>query len=111
MIGRAAYQSPYALAEADRLIFGEAAEPKSREQVIADFLPYVERQLAEGVPLKSITRHMLGLFNGLPGARAWRRHPAEPAHRPEAGPAVLGAAPAPRPQTPATRRAARPPPP
>src|SRR3546814_891213 len=70
MIGRAAYQSPYALAEADRLIFGEAAEPKSREQVIADFLPYVERQLAEGVPLKSITRHMLGLFNGLPGARA-----------------------------------------
>src|SRR3546814_4079722 len=47
LIGRAAYQSPYALAEADRLIFGEAAEPKSLEQVIADFLPYVQPQLAE----------------------------------------------------------------
>jgi tRNA-dihydrouridine synthase A len=92
MIGRAAYQTPYVLAEADRLVFGEPAAPKSREQVVADFLPYVERQLAEGVPLKSITRHMLGLFNGLPGARAWRRHLAEEAHRPGAGPAVIEAA-------------------
>src|SRR3546814_20737453 len=88
MIGRAAYQSPYALAEADRLIFGEAAEPKSREQVIADFLPYVERQLAEGVPLKSITKHLLGLFNGLPGALPWRPPPPHPAPRPQARPAV-----------------------
>jgi tRNA-dihydrouridine synthase A len=92
MIGRAAYQTPYVLAEADRLVFGEPAAPKSREQVVADFLPYVERQLAEGVPLKSITRHMLGLFNGLPGARAWRRHLAEEAHRPGAGPEVVEAA-------------------
>ena len=89
MIGRAAYQSPYVLAEADRLIFGEAAAPKSREDIVADFLPYVERQLARGVPLKSITRHMLGLFNGLPGARAWRRHLAEEAHKPGAGPEVI----------------------
>lgn len=92
MIGRAAYQSPYILAEADRRLFGEAAAPKSREQVVADFLPYVERQLTQGVPLKSITRHMLGLFNGLPGARAWRRHLAEQAHRPGAGPEVIEAA-------------------
>jgi tRNA-dihydrouridine synthase A len=92
MIGRAAYQTPYVLAEADRLVFGEPAAPKSREQVVADFLPYVERQLAKGVPLKSITRHMLGLFNGLPGARAWRRHLAEEAHRLGAGPEVVLAA-------------------
>jgi len=52
----------------------------------------VERQLSQGVPLKSITRHMLGLFNGLPGARAWRRHLAEQAHRPGAGPEVIEAA-------------------
>jgi tRNA-dihydrouridine synthase A len=92
MIGRAAYQTPYILAEADRRIFGEAGPPKSREEVVADFLPYVERRLSEGVPLKSITRHMLGLFNGLPGARAWRRHLAEEAHRPGAGPEVIEAA-------------------
>ncbi len=89
MIGRAAYQTPYVLAEADRLIFGESAAAKSREEIVADFLPYVERQLAVGVPLKSMTRHMLGLFNGLPGARAWRRCLAEEAHKPGAGPEVI----------------------
>jgi tRNA-dihydrouridine synthase A len=92
MIGRAAYQTPYILAEADARIFGEAAPVKTREEVVADFLPYVERRLGEGVPLKSITRHMLGLFNGLPGARAWRRHLAEEAYRPGAGPEVIAAA-------------------
>ena len=89
MIGRAAYQTPYILAEADRMIFGETAAPKSREEIVTDFLPYVERQLTKGVPLKSITRHMLGLFNGLPGARAWRRCLAEEAHKPGAGPEVI----------------------
>lgn len=89
MIGRAAYQTPYVLAEADRLIFGEDAPAKSREQIVADFLPYIERQLSGGVPLKSITRHMLGLFNGLSGARAWRRCLSEEAHKPGAGPAVI----------------------
>ena len=89
MIGRAAYQSPYILAEADRRFFGAAAAPRSREEIVADFLPYVDRQLSGGVPLKSITRHMLGLFNGLAGARAWRRYLSEQAHRPGAGPEVI----------------------
>ncbi|WP_193369703.1 tRNA dihydrouridine(20/20a) synthase DusA [Pelagibius marinus] len=89
MIGRAAYQSPYILAEADSRFFGAAAAPRSREEIVTDFLPYVERQLSDGVPLKSITRHMLGLFNGLPGARAWRRCLAEEAHKPGAGPEVI----------------------
>jgi len=92
MIGRAAYQTPYVLAEADVRIFGETTPVKSREEIVAAFLPYVERRLSEGVPLKSMTRHMLGLFNGLPGARAWRRHLAEEAHRPGAGPEVIEAA-------------------
>ncbi len=92
MVGRAAYQSPYILAEADRRFFGAAAASRSREEIVADFLPYVERQLSGGVPLKSITRHMLGLFNGLPGARAWRRYLSEQAHRPGAGPEVIEAA-------------------
>ncbi len=92
MIGRAAYQSPYILAEADRRFFGEAGEPLSREEIVEAYLPYVEARLSEGVPLKSMTRHMLGLFNGLPGARAWRRHLSEAAHQPDAGPEVLLAA-------------------
>ncbi|MEO3431206.1 tRNA dihydrouridine(20/20a) synthase DusA [Pelagibius sp. CAU 1746] len=89
MIGRAAYQSPYTLAQADSRFFAEDSPPRSREEIVTDFLPYVERQLVKGVPLKSITRHMLGLFNGLPGARAWRRCLAEQAHRPGAGPEVI----------------------
>jgi tRNA-dihydrouridine synthase A len=96
MIGRAAYRDPWMLAEADRRIFGGefggGAAPESREAVALAMLPYIEARLAEGTPLKSITRHMLGLFNGLPGARAWRRHLSEEAHKPGAGPEVVEAA-------------------
>lgn len=81
MIGRAAYQEPYILAEADRRFFGASAPAPSRRQVLEAFLPYVERELAEGTPLAHMTRHILGLYNGLPGARAFRRHLAENAHR------------------------------
>jgi len=73
MLGRAAYQNPYILAEADRRFFAACEAPPSRQEVARAFIPYAEMRLAEGVPLKSMTRHILGLFNGLPGARAWRR--------------------------------------
>jgi len=73
MLGRAAYQNPYILAEADRRFFAVGEAPPSRQEVARAFIPYAEMRLAEGVPLKSMTRHILGLFNGLPGARAWRR--------------------------------------
>ena len=89
MIGRAAYQTPYVLAEADRRVFGESRAAPSRAEVVRAFLPYVRAQRAAGVPLKSMTRHILGLFNGLPGARAWRRHLSTAAHRPGAGPEVI----------------------
>ena len=89
MIGRAAYQTPYMLAGAGRRIFGDDAPPPGREAVVRRLLPYAERQVARGVPVKSITRHILGLFNGLPGARLWRRHLSEAAHRPGAGPEVI----------------------
>ena len=81
MLGRAAYQSPYILAEADRRFFAACEEPPSRQEVARAFILYAEMRLAEGVPLKSMTRHILGLFNGLPGARAWRRTLSEQAHR------------------------------
>ena len=89
MIGRAAYQNPYLLAEADARFFGEAAPAPSREAVARQMVPYIRDQMAKGVPVKSVTRHILGLFNGLPGARHWRRHLSEAAHRPGAGPDVV----------------------
>jgi tRNA-dihydrouridine synthase A len=92
MIGRAAYRSPYLLAEVDRRFFGSSQPPPSRHEVARRLLPYLERQLTRGIALKSMTRHILGLFQGQPGARAWRRHLSENAHRPSAGPEVLEAA-------------------
>ena len=89
MVGRAAYQNPYILAEVDRAFFNEAAQMPTREEVVERFLPYVERQLGRGVPLNAMTRHILGLFNGVAGGRAWRRHLSENAHRRDAGIEVI----------------------
>lgn len=81
MIGREAYQNPYFLAEIDRRYYGVEDDTPERREVIDQMLPYVAREMAAGVPLNSITRHMLGLFQGRPGARAWRRHLSENAHK------------------------------
>lgn len=89
MIGRAAYRDPWMLRDADARFFDGGAGPQSRHAVIDGLLPYVEAQRAAGVPLRHMTRHMIGLFNGLPGARAWRRHLSENACRKDAGPEVL----------------------
>ncbi|MGF7161125.1 tRNA-dihydrouridine synthase A [Rhodoligotrophos appendicifer] len=89
MMGRAAYQTPYVLADVDRRIFGDPTPAPSRGRVVERMLPYIDRQLAQGVPLNAITRHMLGLYNGLPGAHAWRRHLSENAHREGAGVKVV----------------------
>jgi tRNA-dihydrouridine synthase A len=92
MIGRAAHENPYLLAEVDRRFFGSNKPPPSRHQVIGALLPYVEAQLRQGTPLHGMTRHVLGLFQGIPGARAWRRYLSEHAHRRGAGVGVLAAA-------------------
>lgn len=89
MMGRAAYETPYVLAEADSLIFGDPTPTPSREEVIARYLPYVADQVARGTPLHSMTRHILGLFHGEPGARAWRRFISENAPLPGAGVSVI----------------------
>lgn len=104
MLGRAAYETPYELAAADALFFAGAQAP-SRGEVLEAYLPYVAAQLARGVPLKSMTRHMHGLFAGMPGARAWRRVLSEEAHKHAAGLEVLEAAAA---HVPAEVLAARP---
>jgi len=92
MLGRAAYQSPYVLSEVDGRLFGDASPPPTREAVVDAMRPYIAERLAAGTPLAAITRHMLGLFQGRPGARAWRRHLSENAHRDGAGLEVVDAA-------------------
>ena len=89
MIGREAYQNPWILADADRLLFDDPRPPPTRREVIEGFLPYVSRRLDEGVPLNAMTRHILGLFHGQPGARAWRRSMSENVHRPGHGAELL----------------------
>jgi tRNA-dihydrouridine synthase A len=92
MIGRAVYENPYLLAEADRRFFGVETPPLDRHAVVEAMLPYIEVARGRGAPLGAITRHMLGLFQGLPGARAWRRHLSENAPRAGSGPEVVVAA-------------------
>ena len=89
MIGREAYHNPYLLVEADTLFYADDHPIPSRHAVVEQFIPYAEQQLALGVPLNSMTRHLLGLFQGVPGARAWRRHLSEHAHKKNAGINIL----------------------
>ncbi len=77
MLGRAAYQTPYVLADVDRRFYGDTREPLTRHEVLEAFMPYVERELARGIHLHSMSRHILGLFQGMPGARAFRRYISE----------------------------------
>ncbi|HYG26191.1 MAG TPA: tRNA dihydrouridine(20/20a) synthase DusA [Caulobacteraceae bacterium] len=73
MLGRAAYHEPALLGQVDRRLFGEAAADVDAFEAVERYIPYVERQLERGVHLAAMTRHMLGLFHGAPGARSWRR--------------------------------------
>jgi tRNA-dihydrouridine synthase A len=92
MMGRAAYEHPAMLMEVDRLLFDAPPLLARPHGAIEALAPYVERELARGVRLHGITRHILGLFNGMPGARAFRRHLATEAVKSGAGIAVLRAA-------------------
>jgi tRNA-dihydrouridine synthase A len=105
MIGREAYRNPYLLAFADAEIFGDGHPIPSRHEVIEQFLPYVERELARGARLNQLARHIVGMFHGEPGARAWRRYLSEHGHQPGAGVEVLQAALAKVPRCEGTRRA------
>lgn len=84
MMGREAYQNPSILAAVDREIFGSQSEVKDSIAIVEALYPYIERELANGTYLGHITRHILGLFQGVPGARQWRRHLSENAHKPGA---------------------------
>lgn len=93
MVGRAAYHTPYdVLARADSEIFADHAPVPDRAAIADGMKPYIARHLAQGGRLHSVTRHMLGLFTGQPGARGWRRILSEGAQAPGAGLEVLDAA-------------------
>jgi tRNA-dihydrouridine synthase A len=92
MMGRAAYQEPWRLLAVDPLLFGTPAPFTEAKEAAEALLPYVERELARGVRLHAITRHVLGLFRGVPGARAFRRQLATEAVKPGADAGTFRAA-------------------
>ncbi|WP_192459172.1 tRNA dihydrouridine(20/20a) synthase DusA [Musicola keenii] len=89
MVGREAYQNPGLLAQVDSRLFGVTTSAPDLFAVVDAMYPYIERELSRGAQLGHITRHMLGLFQGLPGARQWRRFLSENAHRPGADISVV----------------------
>ena len=89
MVGRRAYQDPYFLAEVEKHVF-ENATPLTREAIVEAMISYIEREIKDhGTPMKSITRHMIGLFQDIPGAKRWRRILSENAHKPESTPDLI----------------------
>jgi len=89
MFGRAAYANPYLLAAVDQEVFGDPRPVPSRREVLESFLPYAERQVRAGVGPALLARHLLGLYQGRPRSRAWRRHLSRGPLRPGAGAEVL----------------------
>lgn len=89
MVGREAYHNPYLLADVDRRIFGDTGTAPSRQEIIAELVPYLREQLKTGMRLNSVARHILGLFHGEPGARGWRRYLSEHACKPGADESVI----------------------
>jgi tRNA-dihydrouridine synthase A len=89
MLGRAAYREPWRLLAVDPLLFGAPSPAPSPRAALELLMPYVARELARGTRLHAITRHVLGLFNGVPGARAFRRHVSTHATKPGAGVEVI----------------------
>ncbi|MBO1926576.1 tRNA dihydrouridine(20/20a) synthase DusA [Thiomicrorhabdus sp. 6S2-11] len=89
MIGRSAYEQPYMLADIDSVLYSAVNETPSRQQVVEQMYDYIDNHLSSGGKLIQITRHMLGLYHGLPGGRMFRRYLSQNAFKPESGVEVL----------------------
>ena len=89
MVGREAYTNPYLLSKVDHFIYDDVSQALSQHELVRAMLPYIKQQMQQGARFWHIARHMLGLFQGLPGARQWRRHLSENGHKAESGPEVL----------------------
>ena len=92
MLGRAAYRTPDILFDADHRFFGAPSAPRDYDRVMAAMTDYAAAHMAHGGRLSQVTRHMVGLFSGLPGARRWRQILSEGAARPDAGPGLIAEA-------------------
>lgn len=89
MLGREAYHNPAILADVDHLYYGEPKREPDKAAIIRSLFPYIEEQCSRGAPLHHISRHTLGFFHGQNGARLYRRHISENAHRRDAGPEIM----------------------
>lgn len=89
MMGREAYKNPYILARVDELFYGDKHPVPGRREIVEELIPYIETELGKGNRLHNISRHILGLFQGVPGARQWRRVLSEQAPRPGADMEVI----------------------
>ncbi len=89
MVGREAYQNPYILAGVDNLFYGDIKEALSRQEVVRLLIPYIQEQLALGLRVNTVSRHILGLFHGEQGAKGWRRHISENVCKPGADESVI----------------------
>ena len=89
MVGREAYQNPYILAGVDNLLYGDIKEALSRQEVVRLLIPYIQEQLALGLRVNTVSRHILGLFHGEQGAKGWRRHISENVCKPGADESVI----------------------
>ena len=89
MLGREAYHNPYILAEVDHRFYKSSLSPKTRHEIVHAFIPYLQQQIKSGIRLSCMTRHILGLFHGQPGAKGWRRYISENACKPDADETVV----------------------
>jgi len=90
MVGREAYHNPYLMTKVDERVYDDASKgQRSRFEVLDAYMEYMQKQMSEGVYLKSMSRHLLGLFTGEKGAKAWRRYISENAHKEGAGIEVI----------------------
>ena len=89
MMGREAYQNPYILSEVDKRFYNENRTPSSRHDIVQLLIPYIQDQLKAEGRLNSVSRHILGLFHGEPGARGWRRYISENVSQPDANENVI----------------------
>ncbi len=92
MIGREAYDNPYFLSDVDEFIFNTKTNTPSRFDVLEEYKSYVQTELDNGIPLKILAQHIFGLFNGMPGARSWRRYLSEHIYAKDAGLEVINQA-------------------
>jgi len=91
-MGREAYSNPYIMAQVDQAFYGEASKPRTRDEVLHDYIKYADERLENGSRLNHLSKHIVGLYHGEPRSRLWRRHISQNAHVPGSNTDVLRAA-------------------